>query len=115
MSPLVLVADDEPDIREILAQALADDGYRVVCAVDGKHALEQVAAMHPDLIVSDIKMPRLHGLTLVERLRADGHAVPVILISTRTPPRALPGVRFIQKPFDLDDVTAAVAESLAIG
>jgi len=109
----VLVVDDEPAIREVLALLLADEGYRVLTACDGQEALDYLALHRPDVIVSDIRMPRLHGLTLVERIRADRVATPVILISTWRPPSDLPGVRFVAKPFDLDDLSAMVAESLA--
>jgi len=108
---LILIVDDESDIRDILGDALVDEGYRVACAADGQEALELVAAEVPDLIVSDIKMPRVHGLTLIERVRELGHTMPVVLISTWTPPDR-PGVQFVAKPFDLDDITAAIELSL---
>jgi len=115
MPPLILVVDDEPVIRYILAEILTDEGYRVRCAEDGRQALDQVAVEVPDLIVSDIRMPRVHGVEFVERLRAQGHATPVVLISTWAPPPNLPGVRFVRKPFDLDDITEAVADGLSDG
>ncbi len=115
MPVLILIAEDNPIIREILAQLLIDEGYRVLVAADGQEALDYAILYSPDLIVSDIKMPRLHGLALVERLRAGGNPVPVVLISTWTPPNALPGVRFVRKPFDLDAIIEAVELSLAVG
>lgn len=110
---LVLVVDDEPLIRDALAEWLFEEGYRVRCAADGQEALDLVGAEPPDVIVSDIRMPRVHGLQLVERLRAFGHATPVILISTWRPPSLTPGVRFVAKPFDLADITEAVEHALA--
>jgi len=110
---LVLVVDDEPAIRAVLTILLADEGYRVISAADGQEALDHLAHHRPDVIVSDIRMPRLHGLAMVERLRADGLATPVILVSSCSPHSNLPGVRFIAKPFDLDHITAAVAACLA--
>jgi len=110
---LVLVVDDEPLIRDLLAEWLVEEGYRVHCAADGQEALDLVEAEIPDVIVTDIKMPRVHGLQLVERLRNAGHATPIVVISTWTPPCGLPGVRYVPKPFDLDHITAAVEQSLA--
>jgi len=112
MAALILIVDDESDIREILGDLLADEGYRVHCAADGQEALDYLALHDPDLIISDIRMPRVHGLELVQRLRKRGRATPVVLISTWVPP-TMPGVRFIPKPFDLDDIMAAVKHSLA--
>ncbi len=114
MPPLILIVDDESTIRDVLGALLTDEGYRVRCAADGEEALDFMVLVDPDVVVCDIRMPRMHGLTLVERVRARGVQVPIILISTWTPP-PLPGVRFIRKPFDLDDITKAVAESLAAG
>lgn len=110
--PLILIADDESVIRDVLASLLAEEGYRVHTVSDGAEALDYLVLHRPDVIVSDIKMPRMHGLTLVERIRAEGHEMPVILISTWTPPAGIPGVHFVRKPFDLDQVTDAVKASL---
>ena len=110
--PLILIADDESVIRDVLASLLTEEGYRVHVVPDGVEALDYLRLHRPDVIVSDIKMPRMHGLTLLERLRAEGDETPVILISTWTPPAGLPGVQFVRKPFDLDQITDAVRTSL---
>ena len=112
MPPLVLVVDDEPAIREILTLLLAEEGYEVIAAADGQEALDHLAHHCPDVIVSDIRMPRLHGLAMVERLRADGLATPVILTSTWAPP-PMAGCWFLRKPFDLEEILEAVEETLA--
>lgn len=113
--PLVLVVDDEPAIRDVVSEYLFDEGYRVHCAADGQEALDDVAAEPPDVILSDIRMPTIGGLAMIQRLRADGHTMPVVLISTWSPPVGMPGVRYVAKPFDLEHITAAVALSLAGG
>lgn len=113
MPPLILVVDDEPWIRDILAELLFDEGYRVHCVEDGRQALDHVAFEVPDLIVSDIRMPKIGGLALIDRLRSAGVLVPIVLISTWTPPPNLPGVRFVAKPFDLDDIAQAVRAGLS--
>lgn len=112
--PLVLVVDDESLIREVLALLLADEGYRVLTARDGQEALDHLATHRPDVIVSDIRMPNMHGLAMVERLRADGVATPVVLTSTWAPP-PMAGCRFLRKPFDLDEILGVVEETLASG
>lgn len=114
MPPLILIVDDEPLIRDVLAASLADDGFRVRTAPDGRRALDQVAAEPPDLIISDVTMPAMDGVTMLARLRERGDATPVILISARYVAVELPGVLFIAKPFDLDHLAATVARSLDV-
>lgn len=113
MRPLILIVDDEPDIRTVLAHSLLDEGYRVVSAADGEEALGHIAVEVPDVIVSDIRMPKVGGLALIQRLRSAGLLTPIILISTWTPPVGMPGVRFVPKPFDLDRITEAIELSLS--
>ena len=113
MSAMILVVDDELAVREVLALVLVDEGYRVRTARDGTDALALLDAAAPDLIVSDVTMPRMGGGELVERLRARGSGIPVILMSANYAAVDLPGVRFLAKPFDLDDLSAAVRHTLA--
>lgn len=112
MSYLILVVDDEPLIREVLAMFLEDEGYRVVQAVDGQAALDLAAAQAPDVVVSDVRMPRLDGVELVRQLRARGLDVPVILVSAHYAGVDVPGVRFLGKPFDLDAIIIEIERGL---
>lgn len=112
---MILVVDDEPLIREVLGELLADEGYLVGRAADGQEALDQVDARPPDLIVSDVTMPRIGGVELVRRLRARGLSVPVILVSANYAMVDLPGVRFVAKPFDFDHLMDVIERSLLDG
>ena len=82
-TPLILVADDERDIVEIVCELLKEAGYLTVDANDGKQALKQVALHHPDGIVLDIKMPELDGLEVIRRLKSDAlsQKIPVIVLT----------------------------------
>ena len=111
MPPRVLVVDDDPAIRELVATLLADEGWAVRAAADGLAALAASGAWRPDLIVSDVAMPRLDGLGLLERLRQRGDRTPLVLISAGAPIPAQPNVWFVAKPFDLDQLLAAVARA----
>ena len=78
----VLVVDDEPMVREVVARYLERDGVRVHEASDGDQAVAWLAANHPALVVLDVMLPGVDGLSLLRRLRADGD-VPVILLTAR--------------------------------
>ncbi|MBA2387144.1 MAG: response regulator, partial [Acidimicrobiia bacterium] len=78
----VLVVDDEPMVREVVARYLERDGLRVHEAADGAAALAWLTDHRPDLVVLDIMLPGADGLTILRQLRADGD-VPVILLTAR--------------------------------
>ena len=108
----VLVVDDEPAIREVIATLLEDEGYLVRHAKDGLEALDAINDNQIDLIVSDVVMPRLDGASLVRKLRRRGHLMPVVLMSAVYADVDLPGVRFVPKPFEIDRLLGTVASAL---
>jgi CheY-like chemotaxis protein len=108
----VLVVDDEPAIREVIATLLEDEGYLVRHAKDGLEALDAISGDQIDLIVSDVVMPRLDGASLVRKLRGRGHLTPVVLMSAVYADVDLPGVRFVPKPFEIDRLLGTVASAL---
>jgi DNA-binding response OmpR family regulator len=83
--PVVLVADDDPDILELVAFRLERAGYDVVRATDGEQALQLATELHPDLAVLDVMMPKLTGYDVTRRIRADDATkrMPVILLTAR--------------------------------
>src|SRR5215471_271875 len=80
--PLVLVADDEPQITKLVAMTLADEGFRVVTAKNGEEALNRVTNLRPDVVVLDIVMPGQDGIEIKRQLR-EWHPVPIILLTAR--------------------------------
>ena len=110
--PVVLIADDVPANRELLESILLDLGYDVRQARDGIEALEAIEAEEPDLVLLDIEMPRLDGLALCRRLKADPRRrlVPVVLITafadreTRLAGLAAGADDFLTKPFDAKEL-----------
>jgi DNA-binding response OmpR family regulator len=78
--PTLLVVDDEPAVRRVLAVRLQLAGYNVVCAEDGEQALELFNQEQPDLVVLDVMLPKLDGFAVCRRLRAES-AVPIIFLS----------------------------------
>ena len=119
----VLVADDNADMREYLARLLRTAGYQVTTVTDGQAALDAVRAGAPDLVISDVMMPRLDGLGLVAALRADARtaAVPVLLLSARAGQEAsVEGLRagaddYLVKPFSAVELLARVRSNLEHG
>ena len=83
--PLVLVADDDPDILALVRFRLERDGYEVLSAPDGETALDLAMARTPDLAVLDVMMPRLDGYEVTRRLREHGPTttIPIILLTAR--------------------------------
>lgn len=79
----ILVVDDEPAVRTALRRALEQAGYAVELAADGAQALAAVSARPPDAVVLDVLMPGIDGLDACRRLRADGNAVPVLMLTAR--------------------------------
>jgi PAS domain S-box-containing protein len=118
----VLVADDNADMREYLARLLRSAGFRVTAVTDGQAALDAIRAGAPDLVISDVMMPRLDGLGLVAALRADARtaAVPVLLLSARAGQEAsVEGLRagaddYLVKPFSAVELLARVRSNLGM-
>jgi DNA-binding response OmpR family regulator len=83
--PVVLAADDDEDILELVAFRLERSGYTVLRARDGEEALRVAQEAKPDLAVLDVMMPKLDGFEVTRRLRADGatRAMPIILLTAR--------------------------------
>ncbi|MGP4004543.1 response regulator transcription factor [Streptomyces sp. 8N706] len=110
----ILIVDDEPAVREALQRSLAFEGYGTALAVDGLDALEKVGAYEPDLLVLDVLMPRMDGLTAARRLRAAGVTVPILMLTARdTVGDRVTGLDagaddYLVKPFELDELLARI-------
>ena len=116
----MLVADDNADMREYLARLLRTAGYHVTMVTDGQAALAAVRVGLPDLVISDVMMPRLDGLGLVAAVRADARTagLPVLLLSARAGQEAsIEGLRagaddYLVKPFSAVELLARVRSNL---
>lgn len=114
-TPTVLVIDDEDYVADMLASALEIEGYTVHLAYNGRDGLALAQTLRVDLVIIDIMMPYMNGITLVHELRTLDHTldVPIILISAGARPRQqMPGVAFLPKPFDLDKILDLIATTL---
>ncbi len=110
--PLVLVVDDEATLRQALERALRLEGFAVTTAAGGREALAEVARTPPAVIVLDVTMPDLDGVSVVRRLRADGIDVPVCILSARDDVEdRVAGLQagaddYLVKPFALSELVA---------
>jgi two-component system response regulator AtoC len=114
----VLIVDDEPNLRKILSAQLSRDGYDVLTAEDGEQGLAQLREHHIDLIITDLKMPRVDGMTLLKRALEEEPELPVVMITAHgTIDTAVEALKrgafdFVTKPFDKDEVRQIVAKAL---
>ena len=108
----ILVVDDEPAIAALVADVLADEGYDVRRAPDGLAALAEVERVPPDLILSDVMMPKLDGAALARCLRERGYCLPVVLMSAVPAKRHDHGAVVVSKPFELDHLLAVLSDLL---
>src|SRR5579875_928865 len=86
MSKTILTVDDSRTMRDMLMLALSDAGYRVVQAQDGMHGLEVLQSTEPDVIITDINMPRMDGFGFIEGVRSNKRhrAVPILVLTTES-------------------------------
>ena len=114
----VLIVDDEPSMREMLAIALGDEGWEVHAAQDGEEALAKLAQQPFDVVVSDIRMPGVDGLELLGRAREQSPGTEVILITAHaSTDSAIEAVRlgaydYVTKPFDVEELKVTVRHAL---
>jgi CheY-like chemotaxis protein len=112
---VVLVVDDDKDIRDLLSDALEAEGYEAVSARHGAEALERLRHLRPDLILLDLMMPVMDGLAFLAAKSRDPalSGIPVIAMTAATWNRVEGAVTLLKKPFDLDMFLADVARFVA--
>nr|WP_276508886.1 response regulator [Sphingomonas insulae] len=115
-----MTVDDSPSMRMLLRAALTDLGYKVLEAEDGLQALDRLGGLAPDLLITDINMPRLDGFGLIEKLREqDRHRnLPILVLTTESSDekkqraRSAGATGWIVKPFHPDKLAAAIRRVL---
>ena len=114
----VLIVDDEPNLRKILAAQLSRDGYEVMLAEDGEQGLALLKEHHIDLVVTDLKMPKVDGMTLLREALREQPNLPIVMITahgtvdTAVEALKLGAFDYLTKPFDKDEVRQVVAKAL---
>lgn len=116
-APIILVIEDDPQIRRFLRATLIDEGYHYLDATTGQEGLRQVGMQHPDLIILDLGLPDLDGLEVTRRLR-EWTATPIIVLSARNQERdkvnALDAGAddYLTKPFGTSELLARLRVAL---
>ncbi len=113
-SATILIAEDDPEIRTALERILTYDGYQVRLANDGAAALEAVGEAGPDLIILDVMMPFVDGLSVCRKLRSDGNRTPILMLTAREElSDRVAGLDagaddYLAKPFELEELLARI-------
>jgi two-component system, NtrC family, response regulator AtoC len=114
----ILVVDDEPNLRRVLSAQLERDGYDVHTAEDGEQALSILKEHHIDLVITDLRMPRIDGMELLRRAQKIDAELPVVMITAHgTVDNAVEALKsgafdYLTKPFDQVEVRTIVAKAL---
>jgi len=115
MRKTILIADDDPTIRDVLEQYLKREGFRVLIATNGQAALQTARSEKPDLVVLDLMMPELDGWEVCRRLRAES-ALPILMLTARGEEYerilglGLGADDYVTKPFSPGEVVARIKE-----
>jgi len=121
LTPLVLVVDDEEEIRKILIQILEKEGLRVITAKDGQESMQQICLEIPDLILLDVHMPGINGVEVLKNIKEIDDDLPVVLITAyanihqAVEVMKIGAYDYLAKPFDNNEVVWIVNRSLAEG
>ena len=115
---VVLIADDDPDVRMLVTMTLEREGFNVIEARDGQEAIDMISERSPSLALLDVNMPRLDGVEVAEWLRAEEAATPFIFVTAQTRRAELDRVlatnptSYIAKPFRLEKLREQVRAAL---
>ncbi len=113
----VLVVEDNESIRELVALTLEDAGYVVVRARDGQEALEALADVSPSVILLDIQMPRMDGLTFASVYRRRRQGAPIVIMTASSNPaqaaREAQAAAYLAKPCETDELRSLVPRTAA--
>jgi two-component system response regulator MprA len=108
----LLIAEDDRAVRDSLVRALDLEGYSVTAVPNGAAALEAVGTIEPEVVILDVSMPIVDGITACKVMRADGNRVPILMLTARTETRdRVAGLDagaddYLAKPFELDELLA---------
>jgi len=115
----ILLADDDENLRRVLEFQLQEAGYRVIAAADGDEALSVFNTNEVDCVITDLRMPKVSGLELLEKIKASGSEIPVIVatafgeVETAVGAMKLGAFDYVNKPFNRDEILLTVERALS--
>jgi two-component system, OmpR family, response regulator len=110
----VLIVDDEPNIRDLLATSLRFQGFEIQTAANGAQAVAAVTESEPDIILLDVMLPDMNGFSVTKKLRSSGIQAPILFLTARDDTEdkitglTVGGDDYLTKPFSLDEVVARI-------
>jgi CheY-like chemotaxis protein len=114
--PLVLIAEDDPNVRMTIELVLEGEGFRTLLAADGEQALQLATTELPDMILMDQSMPKIGGKQVLASLRQreQTREIPVLILSGKSwgSPEDWPGAQFLGKPFNSDELLRRIRQAL---
>ena len=112
----VLIVDDSSTVRQQVRLALTGAGFDVIEACDGEEGFQKVESASPAVVICDVNMPRMNGIEMVEKIKASGRSVPIVMLTTEGQPELIQRARaagakgWIVKPFKPDLLVGAVTK-----
>lgn len=119
--PVLLIVEDDDDVRETLVDSLFTINAKIVIAENGLRGLEMVESNKPDAILSDINMPKMNGLEMLRNIRQKGYETPVVMLSAfgdrvnTVEALRLGAMDFLDKPTNIDNLILVLEKALALG
>lgn len=118
---LILIADDDPEVRDVVRAVLSEQGHLVGAVADGAEAVKVAELKHPALIILDCLMPEMNGVEALQRIRQSktAHAIPILMLTARRGEADVEialragATDYLKKPFDPDQLVAVVEGLLA--
>jgi DNA-binding response OmpR family regulator len=122
VSKKILIIEDDVSVRTLLSKTLSAKGFVVSVCMDGLEGLTELERSRPDLIIVDIMMPRLDGITFVKAIKGNDRTspIPVIFLTAKNDPKSMiEGINlgakyYITKPFQLDELLSKVGKALNV-
>lgn len=119
--PVLLIVEDDEDVRETLVDSLYEMNARIIIAENGLKGLEQIETFRPDAILSDINMPKMNGLEMLRNIRQKGFDTPVVMLSAfgdranTVEALRLGAMDFLDKPCNIDSLVSVLEKALSLG
>ena len=117
----ILVVDDKPEVVELVTATLEGEGYQIICAFDGEEALEKINKERPDLVLLDVRMPKMTGLEVLAKAKKDPQTrdIPIIMLTAKGQEIdkdkgiRLGAEEYIIKPFSPSSLLRKIEETMA--